>query len=184
MSTTVRPPATDRDRLATDGTAILIAEDQLVVGKRDLGRSSSKVRSYVTDLPVSEQVTVRSERISVERRAVDQSRRAGTEDAYGRAVELTEIDEEAVVGKSARVIEEVVISKDVGSRTETVTDAAVARILAMAAEMTGSLERASIWFKHQPIPGYAGATARDLVAGGEAQAVLTYLEATRAGVYA
>ena len=60
----------------------------------------------------------------------------------------------------------------------------LARILAMAADMAGSMDRATIWFKHQPIPGWGGKTARDLVASGDAQAVLDYLEASRSGVYA
>ena len=46
-----------------------------------------------------------------------------TGDAFReRTIELTETGEEAVVGKTARVVEEVVLSKDVGTRTETVTD--------------------------------------------------------------
>jgi len=60
----------------------------------------------------------------------------------------------------------------------------LARILAMAAEMAGSMERASLWFKHHPLPGWGGKTAHDLVAAGKAQDVLDYLEANRAGVYA
>lgn len=60
----------------------------------------------------------------------------------------------------------------------------LAGILAMAAEMAGSMDRATLWFKHQPLPGWGGRTARDLMADGQAQAVLDYLEATRAGVYA
>ncbi|MDQ2861301.1 MAG: MbcA/ParS/Xre antitoxin family protein [Pseudomonadota bacterium] len=60
----------------------------------------------------------------------------------------------------------------------------VARILIMAAEMSGTLERAALWFKHQPLPGWSGKTARDLVTQGAAQQVLDYLEATRAGVFA
>ena len=51
----------------------------------------------------------------------------------------------------------------------------VARILIMAAEMSGTLERATLW---------SGKTARDLVTQGAAQQVLDYLEATRAGVFA
>jgi hypothetical protein len=58
------------------------------------------------------------------------------------------------------------------------------RILAMAAEMTGSSERAVIWFKQQPIPGWAGKTAHDLVREDKADKVLSYLEAARSGVYA
>lgn len=67
------------------------------------------------------------------------------------------------------------------------TDAAlspVVRILAMAAEMAGGEQRAAIWFKHQPLPGWAGKTAYDLVREGKTDKVLAYLEAVRSGVYA
>jgi hypothetical protein len=60
----------------------------------------------------------------------------------------------------------------------------VVRILAMAGEMAGGEQRAAIWFKHQPIPGWAGKTAFDLVHEGKADKVLAYLEAVRSGVYA
>ncbi|MTI17946.1 DUF2384 domain-containing protein [Rhodobacteraceae bacterium RKSG542] len=57
------------------------------------------------------------------------------------------------------------------------------RMLSMATEMTGSTDRAALWFKHQPIPGWAGKTAFDLTLEGKADKVLAYLEAVRAGVY-
>jgi hypothetical protein len=60
----------------------------------------------------------------------------------------------------------------------------VVRILTIAAEMAGDEGRAVIWFKHQPIPGWAGKTAYDLVGDGRADQVLAYLEAVRSGVYA
>jgi uncharacterized protein (DUF2384 family) len=60
----------------------------------------------------------------------------------------------------------------------------VVRILAMAAEMAGGEDRAAIWFRHQPIPGWAGKSAYDLVGEGKADKVLAYLEAVRSGVYA
>jgi hypothetical protein len=60
----------------------------------------------------------------------------------------------------------------------------VVRILAMASEMAGGEDRAAIWFKHQPIPGWAGKTAYDLVSEGKSDKVLAYLEAVRSGVYA
>lgn len=60
----------------------------------------------------------------------------------------------------------------------------VVRILAMAAEMAGGESRAALWFKHQPLPGWAGKTAYDLVREGKADKVLAYLEAVRSGVYA
>jgi hypothetical protein len=58
------------------------------------------------------------------------------------------------------------------------------RILIMASEMAGDDQRAAIWFKHQPIPGWAGKTAYDLVREGQTEKVLAYLEAVRSGVYA
>lgn len=60
----------------------------------------------------------------------------------------------------------------------------VVRILAMAGEMAGDEQRAAIWFKHQPLPGWAGKTAFDLVREGKADKVLAYLEAVRSGTYA
>ena len=63
-------------------------------------------------------------------------------------------------------------------------DDATLRILTIAKEMAGSEQRAAIWFKHQPIPGWDGKTASDLVSEGKAGQVLAYLEALRSGVYA
>ncbi|MER9896563.1 antitoxin Xre/MbcA/ParS toxin-binding domain-containing protein [Mesorhizobium sp. M0130] len=56
----------------------------------------------------------------------------------------------------------------------------IVRILAMA----GDEQRAAIWFKHQPIPGWAGKTAYDLVREGKTDKVLAYLEGVRSGIYA
>lgn len=71
-----------------------------------------------------------------------------------------------------------------GARKVDLALSPVVRILAMAAEMAGDEHRAAIWFKHQPIPGWAGKTAYDLVAEGKSDKVLSYLEAVRSGVYA
>jgi uncharacterized protein (DUF2384 family) len=60
----------------------------------------------------------------------------------------------------------------------------IVRILAMACEMAGDEGRAAVWFKHQPIPGFAGKTAYDLAREGKAEAVIDYLDGVRAGVYA
>lgn len=58
------------------------------------------------------------------------------------------------------------------------------RIMALAAEIAGDEQRAKHWFRQQPIPGFAGRTARDLVRDGEADAVVDYLESVRAGTFA
>jgi hypothetical protein len=70
-----------------------------------------------------------------------------------------------------------------GARTVDIALGPIVRILAVASEMAGDDRRAAIWFKHQPIPGWAGKTAYDLVRERKADKVLSYLEAVRSGVY-
>ena len=60
----------------------------------------------------------------------------------------------------------------------------IARILATAADMLGNEGKAVIWFMHQPLSGFAGQTAAELVAAGNSKAVLTHLEMLRNGGYA
>ena len=122
---------TDRDTgerdLTTGSTAneevIPVVEEKLVVGKRDVSRGGVKVRSYVTETPVHEQVRLRNERIDVQRRAVDQPLSATDGDAFReRTIDMTATGEEAVVGKTARVVEEVVVSKTADETVEQIDD--------------------------------------------------------------
>ena len=121
------PPAASGEQRAYGADAgeqsIPIVEEQLRVGKREVDRGGVRVRSYVVETPVSEQVNLREENVSVERRAVDKPLDAADGDAFReRTIEMTETAEEAVVAKDARIVEEVVVRKDVDNRTETVND--------------------------------------------------------------
>jgi hypothetical protein len=61
----------------------------------------------------------------------------------------------------------------------------VVRILKEASEVMGcDPDMAEVWFRHQPLPGFDGQTAAELVAIGHSQAVLIHLEMLRDGVYA
>jgi uncharacterized protein (DUF2384 family) len=61
----------------------------------------------------------------------------------------------------------------------------VARVIATAADLLGGdTGRAIVWFRHQPLAGFDGATAEELVAAGHADAVLAHLETLRDGGYA
>ncbi len=106
--------------------AIPIVEEQLKVGKRQVERGGVRVRSYVVETPVHEQVTLREEHVDIERRPVDQPLTGGNLAAgdllQERTIELRETVEEAVVAKEARVVEEVVVHKNVGERVEAVDD--------------------------------------------------------------
>ncbi|MCB4823408.1 YsnF/AvaK domain-containing protein [Roseicella aerolata] len=103
--------------------AIPIVEEQLRVGKRDVTHGRVRVRSYIVETPVEEQVRLREEHVQVERRPVDRPLGAGERaDFQDRVIEANESTEEAVIDKEARVREEVVIRKEATERTETVSD--------------------------------------------------------------
>ena len=99
---------------------IPVVEERLTVGKREVNRGRVRVRSYVVETPVQEQVSLRQEHVDIERRAVD--RPASDADFAERTIEAREYVEAPVVHKDARVVEEVDLSKNVESHTETVRD--------------------------------------------------------------
>jgi hypothetical protein len=77
----------------------------------------------VQERPVEESVRLREEKVSVERRPVDRpATEADLKARQDETIEMTETAEEAVVSTRARVVEEVVVRKDVDERTETVRD--------------------------------------------------------------
>lgn len=105
-----------------DNQTIQLAEEALVVGKRVVNRGTTRIRRYVVETPVSEDVALRNESVSVERRAVTGGGTVGADAFTDKTIEVTELNEEAVVGKTARVVEEVVVRKDVNDHVETVHD--------------------------------------------------------------
>jgi uncharacterized protein (TIGR02271 family) len=129
-SSTYASGSTDYERdsgYAARGTGerdevIPVAEEQLRVGKREVGHGRVRVRSYVVETPVQEQVNLRQERVEVERRPVDRALTGNEQLFQDRTIEVEERAEEAVVSKEARVKEELHIRKDVEEQTKTVSD--------------------------------------------------------------
>lgn len=117
---------TERTVAATPATAteaIPVVQEDIRVGKRQVERGGVRVRSYVLERPFEQDVTLREERVEVERRPVD--RPVGTVPAEAfreRSIEVTATGEEAVVQKEARIVEEVAVRKQAEERTETVRD--------------------------------------------------------------
>jgi len=101
---------------------IPVVQEDLQVGKRDVSHGRVRVRSYVVEEPVSEQVNLRDETVRVERRPVDRALQPGDAAFQDRTIEAEERAEEAVVQKTARVVEEVAISKDSTQRQQTISD--------------------------------------------------------------
>ncbi|HYW17506.1 MAG TPA: YsnF/AvaK domain-containing protein [Allosphingosinicella sp.] len=106
---------------------IPIVEEELRIGKREVTRGGARVRSYVREVPVEEQVTLREEHVSVERRPVQQQQGVqSTQNAedllQDREIEMRETAEEAVVQKVANVREELVVRKTAEEHVEQVRD--------------------------------------------------------------
>ncbi|HXA24558.1 MAG TPA: hypothetical protein VNW90_19900 [Acetobacteraceae bacterium] len=61
----------------------------------------------------------------------------------------------------------------------------IMRILTEAADLLGDdVGKAALWFCHQPLAGFEGQTAEELVTTGHATAVLVHLAMLRQGSYA
>jgi len=97
-------------------------EERLRVGKRQVAAGRVKVRSYIVEKPVTEQINLHSETVHVERRGVDRPVAAGEAAFRERTVEAVATSEEPVISKEARVTGEVVVKKDAKDRTQTVSD--------------------------------------------------------------
>ncbi len=123
-------------RAAGEEEVIPIVEERLRVGKREVGRGGVKVRSYVVETPVHDQIGLREEHVSVERRSVDRPATDADAAFRDREIELTETAEEAVVVKDTVVREELVVRKQVDERVENV-DANVRRTEVEVEDTTG-----------------------------------------------
>lgn len=99
-----------------------VVEESLVVGKREVDRGGVRVYSHVVEEPVSADVTLRDETIQVERRPVNRVATAADFAPDARTIEVRAMGEEAVVGKAARVVEEVLVGKESSQRTEAIHD--------------------------------------------------------------
>lgn len=119
VDTRVETGAALEGDLNADGK-IDVVEERMLVSKREAEGGRVRVRSYVREVPVEQDVELRSERVSIERRPVD--RPATGAEFTDQTIEAREYVEQAVVSKDARVVEEINLNKDVESHVETVRD--------------------------------------------------------------
>jgi uncharacterized protein (TIGR02271 family) len=88
--------------------AIPIVKEEIQVGKRHVLRGGVRVYSRVIEEPVEESVSLREERVRVERRPVNRSATdADLSAGKEQEIEVQEFAEEPVIAKQARVVEEV-----------------------------------------------------------------------------
>jgi len=124
MQTSTKASARNANAYQGGDMVIPIIEEEIQVGKREVESGGVRVSTSVEEMPVNEQVTLREETVTVERRQVDQRVDPSEIDSMVQegSIEVREHDEQAQVTKEARVVEEVVINKDTQERTETIQD--------------------------------------------------------------
>ncbi|MBO0934872.1 YsnF/AvaK domain-containing protein [Fibrella aquatilis] len=116
---------TDTTDVVRDGDtlSVPIIEENLQVGKRTEQTGGVRLRSRIIEKPVEESVRLRSERVVVQRNPVDRAATDADFTAFKEGeVSLTETAERAVVGKEARVVEEVTLGKTVDEHDEVIRD--------------------------------------------------------------
>jgi stress response protein YsnF len=102
-------------------TTIPVIEEELEVGKRVVETGGVRVNSRIIERPVEEHLRLREEHVSVERKPVNRKATASDLESFKEGtIETTESAEVPVVGKEARVVEEIKIKKEVKEREETV----------------------------------------------------------------
>lgn len=108
---------------AAGNVVIPVIEEQVVVGKRKVDRGGVRVFSRMVETPVEEQVSLREEHATIERHAVNRPISTTELDTLqNQSIEVREMAEEAVVGKTARVVEEVHLGQESSERSQTIKD--------------------------------------------------------------
>ena len=106
------------------GETVQEVEEELSVGKRKVASGGVRLTTGVSERPVQKTVTLREERVEVERRPADRELKPEEAEAAfaEKTIEMLGTSEEVEVGKEARVVGEVSLGKRVEERKETVKD--------------------------------------------------------------
>ena len=117
-------PAYSAARQATGSVEVIpVGEETLNVGTRLVTGETTRVRRVVVETPVEQSVSLREERVIVERRKPSAATAVATQGVLTESViEMSDSFEVAEVWKSVRVTEEVVLRREVTERHETVRD--------------------------------------------------------------
>jgi uncharacterized protein (TIGR02271 family) len=107
------------ERLSDQGEQVIpVVKEEVQVGKRAVKAGGVRIYSRLVEDRVNESVELREERARVERRPADRAASDADLDALrDRSIEIEETVERPVVQKTARVVEEVVVGKDVRQKT-------------------------------------------------------------------
>lgn len=112
------------DEVARERERVIpVVKEELEVGKRQVDLGTVRVVARTQETPVNETVTLREEHASIERRPADRPASEADLAAFqDKSIEIRETAEKAVVNKTARVVEEVVVGKSATTNTQKVSD--------------------------------------------------------------
>jgi uncharacterized protein (TIGR02271 family) len=110
-------------KLAAANEGVLrLAEEQLNVGKEKIETGRTRVRRFVTERPVSADVTLHEEHAEIMRKAINNPVDLDSIDWADSSIEVAETAEHALVNKTARIVEEVSLGLKGSDHVETVHD--------------------------------------------------------------
>lgn len=109
--------------------------------QRQVATGKSRIRRFVTEKPVKQQITLHEELYEISRREVNDPHFAQDIDWMGRTIEVIETSEQPVVTKIARLAEEVVIRRRGSYYVETIR--ATVRRQQLGVERVSDVKRAA-----------------------------------------
>jgi stress response protein YsnF len=109
---------------SSDDVVVQLVGEELEVGKRRSEADGVHLQTRIVGEPVSKQVLVAEERVTVERTKVDRDLPAAEADALLRdeTHEVRTVADTPVTQRSAHVVEEIVVKKETTDHDETVRD--------------------------------------------------------------
>lgn len=104
-------------------TTVPIIEEQVQIDKQVVEHGGARIRSRIIEKPVEANLRLREEHVVINRRPVDRAvTQADLANFKDEEFVLTERAEVPVIGKQARVVEEIVVGKDVTEHNEVIRE--------------------------------------------------------------
>jgi len=116
------PAATLAEDAASGEEILGLAEEKLEIGKRVVREGTTRIRRFVVETPVEQEITLHEEHVRVIRRVISKPESGRNIDWAEKTLEIDETIEEPVITKSAHLTEEVVIQRESANQVKTVRE--------------------------------------------------------------
>jgi len=107
---------------AKNDNVLEVIEEELQVGKESVERGRMRIYNVMSEKEVKHDVRLKDETIRVQRRPVNRNVAINPDLFRERSFEMVEMDEIAKVSKTARVVEEVSLGKEVAEKVQTIKE--------------------------------------------------------------